>query len=78
MKKNVFKIAGLSFLLASSVFTSTAFAKDKKAESEQIEVTPTSDNVTPQELAAIYVLSEVCPSLIGKDLKFNKAYENLV
>ncbi|MPW43170.1 MCR_0457 family protein [Acinetobacter guerrae] len=78
MKKNVFKIVGLSFLLATTTFATTAFAKDNKAESEKIEVTPTSENVTPQELAAIYVLSEVCPSLIGKDLKFNKAYENLV
>ncbi|WP_277561417.1 MCR_0457 family protein [Acinetobacter beijerinckii] len=79
MKKNVFKALGLSFLIASSVLAPTAFAADKKAsEAEKIEVTPISDTVTKQELAAIYVLSEICPSLIGKDLKFNKAYENLV
>lgn len=79
MKKNVFKTLGLSFLIASSALASTAFAADKKStEAEKIEVTPTSDSVTKQELAAIYVLSEICPSLIGKDLKFNKAYDNLV
>ncbi|EPG38462.1 MCR_0457 family protein [Acinetobacter colistiniresistens] len=79
MKKNVFKTLGLSLLIASSALAPTAFAADKKtAEAEKIEVTPTSDSVTKQELAAIYVLSEICPSLIGKDLKFNKAYDNLV
>ncbi|CAM4281578.1 hypothetical protein MMP66_07035 [Acinetobacter dispersus] len=78
MKKNVFKTLGLSLLIASSALTSTAFAADKKSETEKIEVTPMSDSVTKQELAAIYVLSEICPSLIGKDLKFNKAYDNLV
>ncbi|WP_130802916.1 MCR_0457 family protein [Acinetobacter ihumii] len=80
MKKNLFKIAGLSFLIASStlITATSTFAADKKTDAEKIEVTPSSDNVTPQELAAIYVLSEVCPTLIGKDLKFNKAYENLV
>lgn len=50
----------------------------KKSETEKIEVTPTLEGVTPQELAAIYVLSEICPDLIGRDLKFNKAYDNLV
>ncbi|ENV08069.1 MULTISPECIES: MCR_0457 family protein [Acinetobacter] len=78
MKKNVFKTLGLSFLIASSALAPTAFAAEKKSEPEKIEVTPMSDSVTKQELAAIYVLSEICPSLIGKDLKFNKAYDNLV
>ena len=78
MKKNVFKTLGLSLLTASSIFTTTAFAAEKKSETEKIEVTPTLEGVTPQELAAIYVLSEICPDLIGRDLKFNKAYDNLV
>ena len=78
MKKNVFKTLGLSFLITSSLFTTTVFAAEKKSEPEKIEVTPTSEGVTPQELAAIYVVSEICPDLIGKDLKFNKAYDNLV
>lgn len=78
MKINVFKTLGLSFLIASSVLAPTAFAADKKSETEKIEVTPSADGVTKEELSAIYVLSEICPSLIGKDLKFNKAYQNLV
>ena len=78
MKKNVVKTLGLSFLIAASTFVPTVFAADKQSETEKIEVTPVSDEVSPQELAVIYVLSETCPTLIGKDLKFNKAYDTLV
>jgi peptidoglycan hydrolase CwlO-like protein len=51
MKKNVFKTLGLSFLITSSLFTTTVFAAEKKSEPEKIEVTPTSEGVTPQEQA---------------------------
>ena len=78
MKKNVVKTLGLSFLIAASTFVPTVFAADKQSETEKIEVTPMSDEISPRELAVIYVLSETCPTLIGKDLKFNKAYDTLV
>ena len=78
MKKHIFAQLSLSLLIMSSFATSPVFAADKKSVAEKIEVTPISEDVTKEELAAIYVLSEICPSLIGKDLKFNKAYEQLV
>ena len=78
MKKHIFAQLSLSLLIMSSLATSPVFAADKKSVAEKIEVTPISEDVTKEELAAIYVLSEICPSLIGKDLKFNKAYEKLV
>ena len=78
MKKHIFAKLSLSLLIMSSLATSPVFAADKKSVAEKIEVTPISEDVTKEELAAIYVLSEICPSLIGKDLKFNKAYEQLV
>ncbi|MCH7337081.1 hypothetical protein [Acinetobacter sp. NIPH 2699] len=74
MKKNVFKTLGLSLLIASSALTPTAYA----AESENIEVTPLSQTTTQEELAAIYVLSEICPTLIDEDKKFTQGYERLV
>ena len=77
MKKHIFAQLSLSLLIMSSFATSPVFAADKKSVAEKIEVTPISEDVTKEELAAIYVLSEICPSLIGKDLKFNTAYENL-
>ena len=78
MKKHIFAQLSLSLLIMSSLATSPVFAADKKTVADKIEVTPISEDVTKEELAAIYVLSEICPSLIGKDLKFNKAYEKLV
>ena len=78
MKKHIFAQLSLSLLIMSSFATSPVFAADKKSVAEKIEVTPISEDVTKEELSAIYVLSEICPSLIGKDLKFNKAYEKLV
>ena len=77
MKKNVFASLGLSLLITATVIMPATYAAEKKSNTEKIEVTPMADNVSDQELAAIYVLSEICPSLIGKDLKFNTAYENL-
>lgn len=77
MKKKVFASLGLSLLITATVIMPATYAAEKKSNTEKIEVTPMADNVSDQELAAIYVLSEICPSLIGKDLKFNTAYENL-
>lgn len=43
---------------------------------ENIEVTPTQ-KITQQELAAIYVLSEVCPELVKNESKFEQGYAKL-
>ena len=62
--------------LSLSAFAFTAMSAH--AADEKIEVTPTPA-VTNQELAAIYVLSEVCPKLVDdKDQnKFNAGYAKL-
>jgi hypothetical protein len=44
---------------------------------ENIEVTPIQQ-VTSQELAAIYVLSEVCEKFITDEVKFEAGYRKLV
>ncbi len=46
------------------------------AQEENIEVTPLQQ-VTQQELAAIYVLSEVCPSLVKEQDQFHQGYTKL-
>ena len=46
------------------------------AQEENIEVTPLQQ-VTQQELAAIYVLSEVCPSLVKENNQFQQGYAKL-
>ncbi len=44
---------------------------------ENIEVTPIQD-VTHQELAAIYVLSEICPNQVSDQKQFEAGYKKLV
>ena len=64
-----------ALILASSTLTAASiFASD-----ENIEVTPIQD-VTQHELAAIYVLSEICPNMVdqAEQDKFAAGYSKLV
>lgn len=71
MKNSLLKSLA-SFSLSAFAWTAgSAYAADEK-----IEVTPTPQ-VTNQELAAIYVLSEVCPKLVKDEAKFNQGYAKL-
>ncbi|UIJ76809.1 MCR_0457 family protein [Acinetobacter sp. SH20PTE14] len=70
-----------SFVKSLCALSLSAFAfttMSAHAADEKIEVTPTPQ-VTSQELAAIYVLSEVCPKLVNdKDRpKFEAGYAKL-
>lgn len=70
----------LAMLVASAgLTTSNAFAASEKtadASHENIEVTQI--NVTQEELAAIYVLSEICPALLKNKTGFDAGYANLL
>lgn len=68
MKKVILAVCGSSLITISS-----AHAANKD---ENIEVTPLQQ-VTQQELAAIYVLSEVCPSLVSDQSQFENGYNTL-
>lgn len=74
MKLSQFK----SFSLALFTGTVMSFATVHAANQtdENIEVTPTQQ-ITQQELAAIYVLSEVCPSLVKDKVQFENGYAKL-
>ncbi|MFA3685859.1 hypothetical protein KWF13_01160 [Acinetobacter baumannii] len=82
MKKSL--VQSLSVVLLMTMAT-VGYAADKKKTAEKktenenvVEVTP-KQGTTPEELAAIQVLSEICPSLIGKkDAEFAQGYERLV
>ena len=54
-----------------------SFAHAEESKDENIEVTP-NQAVTQQELAAIYVLSEICPSLVENKDGFEQGYAKLV
>lgn len=68
MKKVILAVCGSSLIAIGS-----AHAANKD---ENIEVT-LLQQVTQQELAAIYVLSEVCPSLVSDQSQFENGYNTL-
>ena len=74
MKSSFFKTFSLSVVTA---LMTLSMAHAAKSTDENIEVTPTTQDVTPQELAAIYVLSEVCPKLVNQDEQFKTGYAKL-
>ncbi|TCH65388.1 hypothetical protein [Acinetobacter sp. ANC 4862] len=74
MKSSMFKSLSLGLLTTAVMSLSVTHAA--KQQDENIEVTPIQ-KVTQQELAAIYVLSEVCPSLVKDDAQFSRGYSKL-
>ena len=73
MNLNVMKKVILAVYGSSLIAIGSAHAANKD---ENIEVTPLQQ-VTQQELAAIYVLSEVCPSLVSDQSQFENGYNTL-
>ena len=73
---NKFFRLSMAFLLGTAFVMPSAFAKSQKIQEENIDVT--NLQVTKDELAAIYVLSEVCPSLIKTDKQYETGYARLV
>ncbi|NNG83207.1 hypothetical protein [Acinetobacter sp. ANC 5378] len=74
MKSSMFKSLSLGLLTTAVMSLSVTHAATQ--QDENIEVTPIQ-KVTQQELAAIYVLSEVCPSLVKDDAQFSRGYSKL-
>ena len=72
MKNPIFQALTFWAISAATLLGTSAFAAD-----ENINVTPTQQ-VTKQELAAIYVLSEICPSMVKDKSQFNQGYTKLV
>ena len=71
MKNSVVKAISILSFSVFTLMTHLVYAADEK-----IEVTPTPQ-VTQQELAAIYVLSDICPSLVSDQAKFAQGYAKL-
>lgn len=71
-------VLGLALLCGSSLMLSTAQAANDKNKSNDENIEVTQQQVTQEELAAIYVLSEICPKLIDKNQDFSQGYANLL
>ena len=73
MKFAALKTTSLALLTAFTF----SFAHAEESKDENIDVTP-NQTVTHQELAAIYVLSEICPGMVKDQNKFKAGYSQLV
>ena len=65
-------------VICGSTVIPTAYAASEKAHSKNENIEVTQQQVTPEELAAIYVLSDICPALLDKDAKFDHGLEQLL
>ncbi|MGY5391965.1 MCR_0457 family protein [Acinetobacter sp. NigerLNRRAM0016] len=72
MKFAALKTTSLALLTALTFSLTHA----EESKDENIEVTP-NQTVTQQELAAIYVLSEICPKLVDNKDGFEQGYSKL-
>lgn len=75
MQKRFLQLISTAFISSSMLFSSFTFANTQDLK-ENIEVT--QQKVTKDELAAIYVFSESCPSLVEEDAAFKAGYQKLL
>lgn len=77
MKNKFIKHLAFAFF-STTLLTSTALYAQTN-DAENIDVTPDDRGTTPEELAAIYVLSEICPSYgLASNQDYKTGYEKLV
>ena len=62
--------------VSTAIILALGLSQFANAKDDNIEVTPIQD-VTSQELAAIYVLSDICPALVSDQKKFELGYKKL-
>lgn len=66
--------------LVSSLFATSIYAVDAVnpvTVQDNIKVSDESTSTTQEELATIYVLSEICPNIIGNSKAFEQGYARL-
>ncbi|WP_111892695.1 MCR_0457 family protein [Acinetobacter sp. MB5] len=69
----------IGLLCGASFGISLAYAETPTADAENIEVTPDHNETTPEELAAIYVLSQLCTGYgYDKEPGYKEGYASLV
>lgn len=71
------KLTFLKKISLISLSVGALLSGQTQAANDNIEVTPIQD-VTNHELAAIYVLSEICPSILKDQGNFDSGYAKLV
>lgn len=78
MHNKIIKALSLGLLSTSVLFSSVAFAEKKKAEPKAENIDVTQQQVTKEELATIYVFSEMCQPLVKQDAAYKAGYARLL
>ncbi|MDM1757296.1 MULTISPECIES: hypothetical protein [Acinetobacter] len=72
------KTLAVGILSTSFMAMPTAFAANKNADAQDENIEVTQHSVTNEELAAIYVLSDICPKLVKDNDAFEAGYARLL
>lgn len=73
------KLFTVALLSVSTFFITSTYAETEQSQKQQNEnIEVTQQNVTDEELAAIFVLSEICPDMTKQDEKFTTGYNLLL
>ena len=78
LKNKIVKLCALAIFSTSFAISPFASAEKQNAASTAENIDVTQQQVTKDELAAIYVLSEICPKLIKQDDQFRLGYSRLL
>ena len=76
--RTLLKTLAVGILSTSFITMPTAFAADKNTDAQDENIEVTQHSVTNEELAAIYVLSDICPKLVKDDEAFEAGYARLL
>ncbi len=61
-----------------TAFTVSAFAQNEKSSTDENVEISSQLQTTKEEIAAIQVLSEICPDIIGKNKNFDSGYQRIL
>lgn len=70
-----FKMFAIAMISATGTLMTTAFAAPNKTTSQEENIDVSQERVSLEEIATVYNLSKLCPSLVKDKAQFEKAYQ---
>lgn len=69
------KMLSIGLISVSSFLITPAFAASKKNQTQEQNIDVSQSQASLEEIATVYNLSKLCPSLVKDKLTFEKAYD---
>lgn len=69
-----FKMFAVAIITASGALMTTAFAASNKTTDQEENIDVSQERASLEEIATVYNLSKLCPSLVKDKAQFEKAY----